>query len=260
MEEDTINDTPIDVSRNHNVRKISFRKRKVYNFNLVLLLTLFFTQIQLIFVIFAKELNNKFIDHEFKFISETIKHRNKRSNLKNSIDNLSSNNKISARVQFTVVDEFGDYLNSNFLDAHQTHFKRKKEDDLQCLRFEDDGTEKRRCTRNLETLDYTERYLRSKYGLSSSSSSRSKRSARSKRPKPKSHNKDDTTQFARAVVEKRQDYLQRFHNHTDPLVFLPNSNIVKKPRHKQVSSPIEDIYGYLTTIYAMDFVEIELIF
>jgi len=75
-----------------------------------------------------------------------------------------------ARVKFTVVDPNGDYIDENYQDAHATHFQLKNANERerkacnQHQKAKNDDNSKKRCARNLE-IDFTERFLRQKYGL-----------------------------------------------------------------------------------------------
>lgn len=167
------------------------------------------------------------------YIDQTVNIRQSRSALPSSIDR-SNDEYYKARVKFTVVDLDGVYIDENYEDAHATHFQLKttnEREQKQCLEHQaNEENSKKRCARNL-VIDYTERYLRQKYGLMRSKSKpldqRYTRNVQKVQSYPVSN-----------LTTNSRKYRSRIRANTPP-----------KPKKLELISPIEDVYGYLTTIY-----------
>ena len=158
-------------------------------------------------------------------VADIINSRIKRSasTLSEAIENSQEAEKSSSKsvkVKFSVVNRDGVYLDKDYLNAHNIHFKREKQ-----------LPESQRQTRN---VDKTEQHLRKLYGL---------------------YDEVDIERYRRQTIQIEKNITDNINGANSQgnkkINYRPQGRFATpmNEKNRTLESPIEDVYGYLTTVY-----------
>lgn len=204
----------------------------------------------------SKDINPLKVDDQKNFdelVSEIIASRVKRSYQKIQDITSSTNNansKSYARVKFDVVDRHGAKLNGQVKDAHKIHFMAQQKEEAEIK----SGRRKR------AQIDSTERHLRRMYRLHDSEEvldDRVRRNSKVHEVRRQFNSTLEENLTLEEVMKMKQvknvddEDSESTDNKKNKKENGQKYSTPMKQENRTLNSPIEDVYGYLTTVYTM---------